>query len=446
MSISLTTFKNVLTVKNALLSIALLLHLSVATAFLPHYFIVDANVYMGLCLAPYILIVKKGDFSFRYFIPFMIVVILLLFIPIKTLLFLSLLLALLLLIESTFGKINSVFILYVLILSPIYKYINNFIGFPIRLWLSQIAGEALNYLGKKTEVLGNIIVINNTEFSVDAACAGLNMMTTSFIIAIMIIAYYHKKNNIYISFFKTLLFLVFAFVLNMISNLFRILFLVLFEIMPDKIFHEIIGVLCLSIYVIIPLIYFSKYFFKKESGIKNKVEEFTETSPTSTYIINVFLAITLCFVGNDVRTLSTILSTENYSLKGFEKEVLKSGVTKLENATALVYIKPLQFYSAEHNPIICWKGSGYEFKKIDKTFVGNTEVYKGVIEKGNEKIYTAWWFDNGKNKTINQFNWRWDAFSSNTEYFLVNVNTSDVNKLNDEIIKLLNTTNYNQNI
>ena len=48
-----------------------------------------------------------------------------------------------------------------------------------------------------------------------------------------------------------------------------------------------------------------------------------------------------------------------------KKEQATKDVLKFSNDTSLIYVKPIpHFYSAEHNPLICWNGSGYHFKKI----------------------------------------------------------------------------------
>lgn len=427
------------------LGLGISLYLMIIILFIPNYFVMDANVYMGLSLAPYILVIAKRNYSFRYFIPFLLLLIVQLFVPVKSLFFLSLLFAILLLIESTMGKLNNIFILYLLLLSPIYKYFSNFIGFPTRLWLSQLSGTILSSIGMEIDIAGNMISMDNTEFSVDAACAGLNMMTTSLMIAMLIIAYYQRKLNTNPPFSKVVLFLSTTFTLNAISNLLRIIFLIFFKIMPDNRLHELVGILFLIIYVILPLIYFSKYLFKKTKSKKIVVQNSNIEGLRRSYFLNIFFALILYAVGHNIILAENPPTINDYALKGFKKEILKNGVTKLENKKTLIYIKPVKFYSAEHNPMICWSGSGYEFKKIMKKMISGVEIYTGVIEKEKEKIYTAWWFDNGNIKTTNQFQWRWDAINTNTNYFLLNVSTVSEEQLFLEINKLLQITNYCQN-
>lgn len=111
-------------------------------------------------------------------------------------------------------------------------------------------------------------------------------------------------------------------------------------------------------------------------------------------------------------------------LTGYHKQLLASGVLKFENARALVYLKPTPFYGPEHNPMICWQGSGYNFTSIKTEVMNGRQIYSGVLTKGKDKIYSAWWFDNGSLQTISQFEWRWAAAKGSRPFYLVNVNAS----------------------
>ena len=168
--------------------------------------------------------------------------------------FLTIVFGSLFLVESTIGKTGYYAMFLLLIISPIFNYFNNAIGFPIRLWLSELAGRVIQAVGKKTEVIGNLIIVNGSEFSVDPACAGLQMMATSFIIGLFVLAYYQKKRAKPFSLLFVLSILCGTFVLNVIANLIRIVLLVLFDIKAESGFHDIVGICCLLLYVLFPLI------------------------------------------------------------------------------------------------------------------------------------------------------------------------------------------------
>jgi hypothetical protein len=67
-------------------------------------------------------------------------------------------------------------------------------------------------------------------------------------------------------------------------------------------------------------------------------------------------------------------------------------------------------------------------------------IYTSSLEKANDKLYTAWWYDNGNLKTISQVTWRWDSFRSNRPWVLVNVTAESKPELFNQIrqIKSLN--------
>ena len=87
--------------------------------------------------------------------------------------------------------------------------------------------------------------------------------------------------------------------------------------------------------------------------------------------------------------------------------------------------------------MICWSGSGYEFTRIHEKEIGGTTVYAATLEKGDEQLYTAWWYDNGLSTTISQFEWRWDALRTHHHYAIVNVTASTPEMLEKEARKMI---------
>ena len=94
------------------------------------------------------------------------------------------------------------------------------------------------------------------------------------------------------------------------------------------------------------------------------------------------------------------------------------------------------FYSADHNPMICWKGSGYEFVQVQEQVVNGTKMYTARLQNKTELLYTAWWYDNGQKRTVNQLAWRWDALKRNTNYSVVNVTAASKEHLDREVKKI----------
>jgi exosortase N len=123
---------------------------------------------------------------------------------------------------------------------------------------------------------------------------------------------------------------------------------------------------------------------------------------------------------------------------GYQREVVEEGVYKYSKKEALLYVKPVAaFFDAEHTPLICWQGSGYAFKSIGQQRCAGLDIYTGVLQKGDEKIYTAWWFDNGQHKTISQTDWRWRMGKGEASFSLIKLNAARQEVLTKEIEAVL---------
>ena len=114
------------------------------------------------------------------------------------------------------------------------------------------------------------------------------------------------------------------------------------------------------------------------------------------------------------------------------REYLKWKIKK-----SLLYIKFIRgFYDTEHNPSICWKGSGYDFKEIRKVRLGTHEIFAAVLDNGTEKLHTAWWYGNGSKAGIDQWAWRWDLLQGAGPYAVVNLTANTEPDLHRELNKI----------
>jgi len=110
---------------------------------------------------------------------------------------------------------------------------------------------------------------------------------------------------------------------------------------------------------------------------------------------------------------------------GYQVQSLPHGVTGYKNETSLIYVKSiLGFYSTDHNPSICWRGSGYAFKRVRNAQRENAIMYMANLEKEGATLFTAWWYESGEYRTNNQFTWRWNSLVENRDYRLVNITAS----------------------
>lgn len=417
-----------------------LVYLIMAVIFIPGFIKWDTNLYAGILLAPFICTVNSSQLSLRYLLPAALALMLAVMMPVNTLYFIAMVFALLLLIENCLGKVSHATLFLLFLVSPVFKYLILVVDFPVRLWLTGKVAGLLNIMGLKAIASGNIIAMDKFEFSVDPACAGLNMLIISLIICLFILMHYQKQTGRQLSFIPVACLFLFTAVLNVIGNYFRILLLVLFKIMPGTFFHDFVGIITLSTYVILPLITGIKpclnHFGRvgKTFRLKNDVDQYRVRYP----LLHAVILGILVFVASHIVNADTLITArDSIQLQGFKKERLERGILKFTDKNTLVYLKPSAFYVPGHDPKICWTGSGYDFKNIKKERFGKYEVYTAVLEKNNDRIYAAWWFDNGQLKTIDQIEWRWDAAKGNGPFYLVNVNTADRKSLQKQVSALL---------
>jgi len=407
-----------------------LVYLIIGIKLLSIYFLWNADLLMGIALAPYICRVKAGEYSMRFFLPSVIFGVIALVFPVKTTLFVALLFAVLLFFENFKGKVSLVLFFLLLLVSPLFMYISNAISFPIRIWLSEVVVSILNTGGFTAHASGNIIELNGAEFSVDQACAGLHMLSMSFIICLFIIAHCQRQTVKQLGFIKIALLLALTFLLNIVANLCRIMLLVLFKIPPGNVFHDITGIICLLVYVILPLLWLSNFYLKTSAKVEKppRQSQLIRLVPHEVRypLIHLLLAAALIVISFNLKSMDELSNkgADAVTLSGYKKQVLESGVIKFDKPGQLVYLKPTPFYGPEHNPMICWRGSGYNFTSIRKQTIAGREVYAGILTKGADKIYSAWWFDNGSLKTVSQLEWRWKAAQGSKPFYLVNVNAT----------------------
>ena len=117
---------------------------------------------------------------------------------------------------------------------------------------------------------------------------------------------------------------------------------------------------------------------------------------------------------------------------------LADGITRFSNDTILVYVKPIRgFYDTEHTPLVCWRGSGYTFESVWEEQEAGRRWYAGILQKGDERLYTAWWYDNGQTRTVSQAHWRSLDLAGAPGFSLVSVTAAEKGVLGRQVRKML---------
>jgi exosortase N len=378
----------------------------------------------------------RQKFSSLYFFPALTFILLTLFLPVKTFLYFSIVSGFLLAYETILLFRSHLHILLFIIISPIFNYFITVFTFPIRLHLSQVAVSILSSVNSVVKQKGNIIEINNEDFSVDAECMGLNMVSVGLLIGVFLLAYYQKRTGRKVNFLYSLIMLGCIFLLIILANLFRIVFIVQLNIPQQTFLHELTGDLCFLAYVIIPAALYIQW--------KIKQTRISITKRTLNYVVlsrpvivrNSILSVCLIVLTVYVLKQKELSKANTYlvdsPVTGFKSKVIGGDILKLEKPDALIYVKHIRsFYSTEHSPMICWKGSGYNLEKIKEEEMEGRHVYTAELTKGKDTLYTCWWFDNGDYQTVDQLKWRWKVLRGAKEFSIVNVTAAT----NEQLLK-----------
>ncbi|BDS11423.1 exosortase N [Aureispira anguillae] len=384
--------------------------------------------YCTILLAPYILYVQQKEVaSTRYAWASLISALGHLYLGMNILYLAAYLFFVLFLVEWKWGKLNALSIYWIFILSPLTVFLFSVFSFPIRLELSRLASWLLHFIQPQLSCQGNIILLHGTAFSVDEACMGLNMVSYSYLVILVLIAYFEQQLKKQLAKAWIIIILSLGTVLILLANLFRIIAIILAQAMPETFAHEAIGILSWLFYVVLPTFFLVKFVVQQWGG--SPALSAPKTLPPAL----LFGLLSSCLLLLGVGSYQTLLhppvpplAIVPTPLNGFEQTITQGGVVQLKNEEALIYIKPACApYRADHSPNICWKGSGYSFSKEQIQTIGNRSILTAQLQKGNDILYTAWWYDNGNHQTTSQIEWRWNALKGKGHYQLINITVEE---------------------
>ena len=400
----------------------------------------SVNFILGLMALPFVLQSRgKEQCGYRFGWVMLVCGILCFILPVSTLLYFTICFALFFLVESFYGSVNLLAVFTVALMSPVFQYFINTFSFPLRLELTQLAGILFNVAGADVAVKGNVIIHRGNEFSVDPGCMGLKMMETSLLVGAMLIGFYQKRFQRQLKIGKLVFYLGLIVILNIVANLIRIVLLVQFSVLPGTFTHELTGIICLVMYVFLPAAWLASFIIKRSAGQDNKMVQCNGVSGKSVILhLLLFGCISLLAVRVSnadtykIPDISSIKSAGNYSVTEYAP-----GILKLQDTNALIYIKYIRgFYDTDHNPMICWKGSGYVFEQVQVEKMGARKIYTGMLTNGPEKLYSAWWYGNDHATTVSQFEWRWKMLNGEKMFAVINVTCPDRNELEEQIRKI----------
>lgn len=295
-------------------------------------------------------------------------------------------------------------LLVLLMLSPVLRYGTTLFGFPIRLALSDWAGQLLRLAGLDVQTVGNTLAYNGVEMAVDPACMGLQLTGASLLVAIGWLVWAERQAQKRVPMGWVLVYGGIAFGLTVLCNLFRIILLVVFHIAPADPLHEIMGLVCVAVYTWLPMLALARQFVKRLGRAGWSIS-------THTFRLAGGLGVFLLSLGIGVGWLTSLPATVSMAQQhrsGFACRQVNNGYLQYSRPGVLIYEKRLtDWWSAEHSPTACWTGSGYALRRVRKTRLGNHPAYVAELSRNGQTLYTAWWISNGPYQTTGQFDFRW---------------------------------------
>lgn|GEM_PF-266091 len=374
--------------------------------------------------------------------------------PVKTTLYLAMACAACLMLETFYRRVAGTTPFILLLLSPIATFFAESFSFPIRLCLTALAGRLIALSGLPTVVEGNAITVRDHAFSVDPACAGLHMLVLSGLAALLLMNYYQSHYQRRLPAIPILLLLTAVTMLNMVANLLRMICLVLLAIGPDNPLHNIIGLVFLVGYILLPMLPLTRWTIRRfgktypgNAAIPPSPSTGKHRPSRSRMLLTINIisaAAILLLVG--LRSFSQKAHGAGLApgdhVPGYTIKEREDAVLQLDNGRCLVYIKPIPgFYYTDHTPTLCWLGSGYSFSAVEEGVVAGTTIFKATMETASKKqrLYTAWWYDNGVHQSIRPFEWRWDLIRGAPAYSVINVTASTPQDLQTELTTILST-------
>lgn len=342
-----------------------------------------------------------------------------------------------LIIEILLEKRAELILAILFTVSPLFGYVSEVFTFPIRLTLSQWAAGSLQRMGRPVRAEGNTLLLDGVPFHVDPACMGLQMLAVSLLAGIFLLVYFQhvfRKNT---GALLSCLFLSAVLLLNLVSNFIRILVLVWYRVVPENAAHDLVGLVCLLVYVLIPSWFAARFIVSKWGTPRENPAPVARPYATERFLVGL-LVITAC-LQLSLSTAPPRGAGRPYpGREGYTAETAAPGVQAYRNVASLVYLKDIpHFYSVEHSPQVCWRGSGYELRNVLPATVRGYKIYTGRLTRSDGELFTAWWFSNGLHHTTGPLDWRWRMFKGESPFVLVNVTAGDPASLKDAVGKWL---------
>ena len=305
----------------------------------------------------------------------------------KSLHFLSLLLLICLAFYYFTKRFSFIALICILLFSTIFNKFFEHLTSEVKQALCESVYVVLKNFIAIDKIEGVNFYINGSKISIDTACMGLSMFKTGLLIGALLLTLEERKQKRYFSVFQIVAFCVLIVFLNIISNYFRIITLILLNCTEENMLHHAIGLICFLVYQVLPMLFLIRYFKPK------KEEIVTETSDSFLPIL-ISSVIILATSFEIKKEVSYDLLSDLDKKYNIEKgKWVNDEVFKIQSQNKLIYIK-----TPVHKPLICWTGNGYKITESKEIFVENEKIWFNKMELNNTQYISLWWYECGGKK------------------------------------------------
>ncbi|MGX7666942.1 exosortase N [Flavobacterium pedocola] len=306
----------------------------------------------------------------------------------KSLHFLSLTLLVCLLYYYFTGKFSFIALICILLFSSLFNKFFEHLTTEIKQTLCYAVFTTLKNFMPIDRIEGVNFYLNNSKITIDTACMGLSMFKTGLLTGALLLTLEEKKQRLYFGILQITAFCTLIILLNIISNYFRIMTLVLLNCTKENLLHHTVGLFCFVLYQVIPMLFLIRYF-------KPKLKETVPAAITSKLfpLTAAFGIVLLTSLEMRKEKNDDILSNLDPKYDTTKGVWVNKEVFKIATPEKLIYIK-----TPSHKPLICWTGAGYTITESKEIAVGNEKIWVAKMEKNSVAYYSYWWYECGRKK------------------------------------------------
>lgn len=339
-------------------------------------------------------------------------------------------------IELKVGKLNEMAFYALLFYLPITRSFFMLFGFYIRLEITKWAAKLISLFYPVVSFDGTQIFNAGEQFSVDTGCMGLRLVITGFLLTLLILNQTAQSLKIKLKPRVVSLFLFLSFLLIILGNFFRIVMLILLKSAEGTMSHEMIGIVTLIVFHLIPMVFLIRYTLKKNWVIDDRPlhtkNKYHSVAQISLFVVSILMVAQL-FIDTKQRQKEEI----TYTFNGYTASKSIDGIVTYRRGNSIFTIKPINPLSfSNHHPMMCWRGDGFEISNEANSKIGENECMRATLKSTSQNsLNTVWWYTNTIDfVTTSELEWRYRAVFKQEPFYILNF--TSVN--NDDLIYTIN--------